>query len=331
MIVGSNPFLIKAVEQVNPVKRYANLKDDRLLAFKENTGKTGVYCLINLTNGHNYIGSSINLKNRIQSYLNNSYLNNVKNANMPIIKALFKYGQNNFAILIVEYTETEAVNKRETHWIKNLSPYYNVLQEGYSSVGYKHSEVTKELLSLLAKNRTHSDETKFWISKSLTGVNNPFYGKSHSAESKLKMIKANSAHPVYVYNSRKQLLLIYPSGLTLAKAINSNLPSIVSYINTQSLFRGEWYFCRIPLGLSDIPLIFDYTSTEGRNVELEIQNSSHIRKAVFLYDLNQNFICKYDGVMSASKELKISHNTIKKCLLLNIPYKKYIFSYNKLI
>ena len=291
-----------------------------------------------------YIASSINLGNRMRSYLNNSYLNSNKNANMPIVKALLKYGQNNFAVLIIEYLEPNIVNIRETHWIRKLLPYYNVLKQGYSSLGYKHTKAIKDMLSELAsralcalrcivaaKNRIHSNETKSLISKSLTGEKNPFYGKIHSVESKLKMIKANSAYPVYIYNSSKQLLLIYPSVLTLAKGINSNSPSIVSYINTKSLFRGEWFFSRIPFDLSDIPLISDYTSTEGRNIELEIKNNSHIRKAVFLHDLDKNFIRKYDGRMFASKELNISHNIIKKYLLLNKPYKGYIFSYNKLI
>jgi len=83
--------------------------------------------------------------------------------------------------------------------------------------------------------------------------------------------------------------------------------------------------------LSDIALISDYTSIEGRKIELEIQNNSHIRKAVFLFDLNKKFICRYDGVMAASKNLNISHDIIKKYSLQNKPYKGFIFSYEKLI
>jgi group I intron endonuclease len=62
---------------------------------------------------------------------------------------------------------------RETYWITKLLPYYNVLKQGYSSLGYKHTEETRELLSNLAKSRIHSDETKALISKALTGENNP--------------------------------------------------------------------------------------------------------------------------------------------------------------
>jgi len=51
----------------------------------------------------------------MRSYLNNSYLNQNKNANMPIVKALIKYGQNNFAVLIIEYLEPDKINIQETH------------------------------------------------------------------------------------------------------------------------------------------------------------------------------------------------------------------------
>ena len=57
-------------------------------------------------------------------------------------------------------------------------PYYNVLKQGYSSLGYKHTDETKKLLSELAKNRVHSDVTKGLIARALTGENNPFYNKS---------------------------------------------------------------------------------------------------------------------------------------------------------
>ena len=69
---------------------------------------------------------------------------------MPIIQALLKYGQENFAILIVEYVDIENLSVRETFYITHFLPYYNVLKQGYSSLGYKHTEATKKLLSELA-------------------------------------------------------------------------------------------------------------------------------------------------------------------------------------
>lgn len=173
---------------------------------------------------------------------------------MPIVEALLKYGQNNFALLVIEYVDVKELTIRETHFITNLLPYYNVLKQGYSSLGYKHTEANKQMLSELA-NRVHSDQTKALISRALTGENNPFYNKTHSVESKLRMIEANSAYPVYIYNSYRVLQIIFPSVSTLAKLINSNHPTIVDYIKNGALFRGEWYFSNLPFNLSDTPLI----------------------------------------------------------------------------
>jgi group I intron endonuclease len=175
----------------------------------------------------------------MKNYLNTAFLKSRLNVNMPIVKALLKYDQSNFTLLILEYVESDMLTVRETYYITSVIPYYNVLKQGYSSLGYKHTEETKELLAQLAKNRTHSEETKGLIARALIGENNPFYNKSHSIESKRRMIEANSAYPVYVYNSFKELVVIFPSVSTLANQINSNHLTIVSVIKEQSIFRGE--------------------------------------------------------------------------------------------
>jgi group I intron endonuclease len=256
----------------------------------------------------------------MKNYLNTTFLKNNKNNNMPIVQALLKYGQDNFAALIVEYVDVKFLTVRETYYITHLLPYYNVLKQGYSSIGYKHTEATKQMLSELAKNRIHSNKTKALISSALVGENNPFYNKNHSVESKLRMIEAKSANPVYIYNSFKELLVIFPSVRTLAKLINSNHSTIVSYIKNRTLFRGEWYFNNLPFNLTDIPLISNWSSKESNNLNLEIINNSHIKKAIFVYNTNKEFIHKFEGVTHAQKELNINHDIIKKYALLNTPY-----------
>ena len=252
---------------------------------------------------------------------------------MPIIQALLKYGQENFAVLIVEYVEIENLSVRETFYITNLLPYYNVLKQGYSSLGYKHTEATKQMLSELAKNRVHSDKTKALISRALVGENNPFYNKNHSIDAKLRMIEANSAYPVYIYNSLNKLLVIFPSVKTLAKLINSNHATIVSYIKNKTLFRGEWYFSNLPFNITDTPEISNWSSKEAKDLMTEILNKSNIKKAIFVYSSSaerEELIGKFDGVTHAQKELNINHDVIKKHALLNIPYNGYIFSYERL-
>lgn len=248
MSVFNNPLL-------KPQKIYSSLKSDRLNIYKEQKGKSGIYCLINNITENCYIGSSINLASRMRNYLNNTLLKSKNNANMPITRALLKYGQSDFSCLILEYVEPESLAIRETFYIAHIIPYYNVLKEGYSSLGFKHTEETKKLLSELAKNRTHSDETKSLIARAITGENNPFYNKNHSMETKVRMIEAKSLYSIYVYNSFKELLVIFPSATTLAKLIKANQPTLVNLIKEQNLFRGEWYLQNIPYNISDKPKI----------------------------------------------------------------------------
>lgn len=129
------------------------------------------------------------------------------------------------------------------------------------------------------------------------------------------MIEANSSYSVYIYNSYKKLLVIFPSVLTLSKLIKSNHPTIVNVIKEQTLFRGEWYIKNIPYNLNDTLIISDWSSKECDNLVLEINNNSHIRKAIFVYDTNRKFLGKYDGVTDAKRALNINHSTIKKNML----------------
>lgn len=117
MSCASIGFLTKITEQIKPIKVYDNFKESRLQLLKDQKDKIGVYCLVNLINGNIYIGSSINLASRMRNYLNNTFLKSKKNHNMPIVKALLKYGQNNFAVMIVEYVDVKNLSIRETYYI----------------------------------------------------------------------------------------------------------------------------------------------------------------------------------------------------------------------
>lgn len=126
-----------------------------------------------------------------------------KNSNMPFTRSLLKYKSENFAVVIIENSNLKDLYERETFWILNLNPYYNVLTEGGSSKNYKHSDKTKEILSYLAKDRILSSSTKNLISESLKVKLNPFYGKKHSYETLDKIIDKKSLNKIYIYNSLK--------------------------------------------------------------------------------------------------------------------------------
>lgn len=125
--------------------------------------------------------------------------------------------------------------------------------------------------------------------------------------------------------------MIYPSTRILGNHIGSNSSTIVNCIDNNSFFRGEWYFTRILFNKGDTPLISEYSSMEGKKIVREIKSNSHIRKAVFLFNLNKQYIRRFDGLVLASKELNVSRGTIKKHAKSKIPYKNFIFSYEQIL
>ena len=64
---------------------------------------------------------------------------------------MYKYEQEHFTVLIVEYIDIKNLTILETNYMTKLLSYYNVLKQDYSSLGYKHTEKTRLLLSKLAK------------------------------------------------------------------------------------------------------------------------------------------------------------------------------------
>ncbi|RYE16096.1 MAG: hypothetical protein EOP34_00285 [Rickettsiales bacterium] len=61
-----------------------------------------------------------------------------------------------------------------------------------------------------------------------------------------------------------------------------------------------------------------------------MNNNNHIKKAIFIYDKDINFLKKFDGVTLAAKFLNLSHETIKKKALDKQVCNGYYFSYERL-
>jgi hypothetical protein len=82
---------------------------------------------------------------------------------------LLKNGYSNFKLEILEYCKKEDLLIREQYYIDRLKPDYNILKKADSSLGFKHSEEAKIIMSNLAKGRLFSLETRAKISVSRIG------------------------------------------------------------------------------------------------------------------------------------------------------------------
>lgn len=138
---------------VLPVLIYSNPKSDKSKILSENKGKPGIYLWKNKKNGKKYVGSSVNLANRLRNYFNTSYLSDSKDI-MLIYKALLAYGFDGFTLEILEYCEPSDLIKREQYYINLLKPEYNILKIAGSVLGVKRSEETKVKLRMAALSRT---------------------------------------------------------------------------------------------------------------------------------------------------------------------------------
>lgn len=76
--------------------------------FKDNNKRSGIYVFTNKVNNKRYVGSAIDLNRRLSMYFQKWYLNNHEHKNILIIKAIKKYGIENFYISIVEYIDTSS-------------------------------------------------------------------------------------------------------------------------------------------------------------------------------------------------------------------------------
>ena len=82
---------------------------------------SGIYKITNLINGKIYIGSSINLKRRMNEHLRELRLN--IHSNKRLQNSYNKYGEENFKTEVVEYCDINKVREREQFYIDNYLPY----------------------------------------------------------------------------------------------------------------------------------------------------------------------------------------------------------------
>ena len=125
-----------------------------------------IYKITNTLNQKFYIGftSQKNPKCRFNQHL--STARSKKKNNQPIIKAIRKYGEENFSFeIILEGEEIFLLNVEEPRLIKELNPEYNATFGGEGTLGYKHTKEIKMKCALSMLGKKESEEHKKWRSR----------------------------------------------------------------------------------------------------------------------------------------------------------------------
>jgi len=121
--------------------------------------KSGIYYIKNKLNGKLYIGQGLDVHKRMKQYHYNSW---------ALLKAINKYGENNFEYGIVCYCSENDLMELEIYYIKKLN---TVVPNGYNISWGGHSPM---------KDRKHSSKTKKQMKDShadVLGDKNPMFGK----------------------------------------------------------------------------------------------------------------------------------------------------------
>ena len=130
-----------------------------------------VYAITCYGNYKFYIGSSVNYRQRKSSHL--SMLRRNKHTNRHLQNAYNKYGADSFHFDSLEFCSKEDLLGREQWWIDFLTPHEHTIGMNNSptavnTIGFKHSQATKELLSVKASERDHTHLIEY--AKSLRGT-----------------------------------------------------------------------------------------------------------------------------------------------------------------
>jgi len=85
---------------------YNNADTMKLYILKDNKVKASIYRWIHVDSGKSYVGSSIDLKERIAKYFSvNFMLKELEDSESLIYRALLKYGYSGFRLDIIEYCD----------------------------------------------------------------------------------------------------------------------------------------------------------------------------------------------------------------------------------
>lgn len=141
--------------------------------------QTTIYKITNTINNKCYIGSSINVTERLRTHLYK--LNNNNHTNQHLQNAYNKYKKENFVFEIVVYCSKRSITFLEKKYIKK----YKTLNKKY---GYNKRPATGNYF--IDNNSSNVAETKQKMSDNranVSGKNNPMYGKQLSKETKQRM------------------------------------------------------------------------------------------------------------------------------------------------
>ena len=224
---------------------------------------SGIYKITNLSTGRFYIGSSCRIKRRMNAH--NRELLRGTHQNKFLQRCFDKYGSSNFKFEIIEECKKDDLLKIEQKYLdlyfkENPNDIYNIVKLVWDNINncpINYGIASKELYNTEEVSKKKSDASKrMWqnklhqehMSKIQSGANNPFYGKKHSDESRVKITESRISRipPVKATNQITGEIIFAKTNTELGKKLNVAKSTINERLNikhkrfTESFISSVW-------------------------------------------------------------------------------------------
>lgn len=198
--------------------------------------------ILNIKNDKCYIGSAVDVRNRVNYHL--SVLSRNIHHNAHLQKAWNKYGKDAFIYLILEKTDRINLEGKEQAWIDKLKAStpehgYNIRKLANSNQGYKHTEEAKQKVANSKKGKPRSEETK----EKLRLAN---LGKKQSIETAQKRSKAmkgriySAEHKANMSLAMKGVKRSEKARANIAKAAKGRKASAETKAKLSEAHKARW-------------------------------------------------------------------------------------------
>jgi group I intron endonuclease len=257
--------------------------------------KSGIYQIINLTNGKVYIGSTCSLGDRKSRHLKE--LRNNTHHSIILQNAWNKHGEENFKFEILELVEDKSqLINREQFYFDTLIPTYNICKIAGSCLGIKHSpeRIAKNILSrknIVRKIRSREEVETSNLKLKATRQNDP---------SILLRNKQSKYKSVIQLDQQGNFIAKHPSLKQAAEITNIH----ISHINCACLNKYKIAGGFIWLHEAN------YSKQYVAKLIEQLNLPTSCCKAVLQFDLKGSLIKKFPSIKAASVELKISASRI---------------------
>jgi group I intron endonuclease len=187
---------------------------------------SGIYKWVNKINGKYYVGSSNHIKRR-RGYHKNQLRRQV-HGNQHLQSAWDKYGSHNFEFIIIE---------------QNIArDQLLIIEQKYLDIAKLEPDKCYNISFIAGKPPIQTEEIRQKKSLASSGIKNPFYGKTHSLETRLLLSKQNMDKTIYEFSNIKTREYFLGYRKDFIKQFNLHDAHVGRLINRQFSQTHGWTF-----------------------------------------------------------------------------------------